>query len=126
MEKAYDHINWEFLLYLLKRCGFGEKWSSWIAHCISSVRFSVLINSSSSDFFGNSRGFKQGDHLSSFLFVIVMEAFSRMISATTHHGSLSGFVVGSRPSETINISHLLFVDDTLVFCGANVLTICSP
>lgn len=30
MEKAYDHVNWEFLVYLLKRCGFGEKLCSWI------------------------------------------------------------------------------------------------
>jgi hypothetical protein len=49
-----------------------------------------------------------------------MEVFNRMISATTHQGSLSGFVVGSRPFETVNISHLLFEDDTSVFCGANV------
>ena len=49
-----------------------------------------------------------------------MKAFNRMILATTHQGSFSGFVVGSRPSETINISYLLFEDDTLVFCGANV------
>jgi hypothetical protein len=26
MEKAYDHVDWSFLLYLLRRCGFGEKW----------------------------------------------------------------------------------------------------
>jgi hypothetical protein len=41
--KAYDHVNWEFLLYLLRRCGFGEKLCSWIAHCISLV-CSVLVN----------------------------------------------------------------------------------
>jgi hypothetical protein len=35
MEKAYDHVDWSFLLYLLRRCGFGEKWCSWIQHCIS-------------------------------------------------------------------------------------------
>jgi hypothetical protein len=56
MEKAYDHVDWSFLLYLLRRCGFGEKWCLWIQHCISSVRFSVLINGVSSGFFGCSRG----------------------------------------------------------------------
>ena len=119
MEKAYDHINWEFLLYVLRRCGFGEKWCSWIAHCIWSIQFSILINGLPAGFFGSSQGVRQGDPLSPFLFIIVMEAFSRMISASIHHGSLTGFSVGSRPSETFNISHLLFADYTLVFYEAN-------
>jgi hypothetical protein len=40
MEKAYDHVNWNFLLYLIRRSGFGEKWCYWIEHCISIVRLS--------------------------------------------------------------------------------------
>jgi hypothetical protein len=39
IEKAYDHVIWEFILYLLRRCRFMEKWRSWIAHCISSVQY---------------------------------------------------------------------------------------
>jgi hypothetical protein len=95
MEKAYDHVDWSFLLYLLRRCGFGEKWCSWIQHCISSVRFSVLINGVPFGFFGCSRGVRQGDPLSPFLFVLVMEAFSRMLGAFTERGLISGFSVGS-------------------------------
>ena len=51
MEKAYDHIDWKFLLYLLRRCGFGEKWCSWIKRCILITHFFVLINGTPSHFF---------------------------------------------------------------------------
>jgi hypothetical protein len=80
----------------------------------------VLINGTPSGFFRSSRGVRQGDPLSSFLFVIVMKAFSRMIAAAIDHGFISGFSMGSSLSERVFISHLLFVDDTLVFCGANL------
>jgi hypothetical protein len=119
MDKAYDHVNWSFLLYLLRRCGFGEKWCSWIQHCISSTRFSMLINGVPSGFFGSSHGVRQGDPLSTFLFVLAMEAFSRMLGAFTDRGLISGFLVGTSGQDRVTVSHLLFVDDTLVFCGAN-------
>jgi len=114
LEKAYDHVNWDFLLYMLRRCGFGEKWCTWIAHCVSSVRFSVLINGSPYGFFSSSRGLRQGDPLSPLLFVFVMEALSRMISAAVCGGLLEGFKVGDA-----DFSHLLFADDTLIFCSAH-------
>jgi hypothetical protein len=66
-----------------------------------------------------------GDPLSSFLFVIVMEAFSGMIAAAIDSGFISGFLVGASLSERVNISHLLFVDDMLVLCEANLDQICS-
>ena len=58
LKKAYDHMNWDFLLYMLKRCGFGRTWCSWIAHCVSSVRFSILVNGSPYGFFSSSRGLR--------------------------------------------------------------------
>jgi hypothetical protein len=113
LEKAYDHVNWNFLLYVLRRCGFGEKWCSWIEHCISSVRFSVMVNGSPNGFFSSSRGLRQGDPLSPLLFVFVMEALSRMISVAVGGGLLEGFSVGN-----VTFSHLLFADDTFIFCNA--------
>jgi hypothetical protein len=118
IEKAYDHVNWRFLLYML-RCDFGEKWYSWIAHCISSAHFSVLVNGTSAGFFNSSRGLRQGDSLSPLLFVIVMEALRILLTVTIKRGLLLCFYVGSRNSEAVHISHLLFANNTLVFCGAN-------
>jgi hypothetical protein len=92
----------------------------WIAHCISSVRFSVLVNGTPSGFFSSSRGLRQGDPLSPLLFVIVMEALSKLFTVVVPRSFLSGFSVGSGSNVMLNISHLLFADDTLVFCGANL------
>ena len=118
MEKAYDHVNWRFLLYILERCGFGIKWRTWIHYCISTTCFFVLVNGTSKGFFKSSRGLRQGDPLSPLLFVFMMEAFSKMIAGAVAGGFLSGFSVGEATSGSINISHLLFADDTLIFYDA--------
>jgi hypothetical protein len=47
-----------------------------------------------------------------------MEALSRMLIAALDQGNLTGFSVGSSEFEALVVNHLLFADDTLIFCGA--------
>ena len=119
VEKAYDHVNWKFLIYMLQRCGFPMRWRNWINFCISTARFSILVNGSPRGFFPSSRGLRQRDPLSPLLFVIVMEALSRLLDRAIREGLFSGFSVGTLAKNSLMISHLLFADDTLIFCGAD-------
>ena len=65
---------------------FLKKWRKWIKYCISTVKFSIMINGSPFDFFGSSRELRQGDPLSPMLFDIVMEALSCMLDVAAFAG----------------------------------------
>ena len=69
---------------------------------------------------GSTRGLWQGDPLSPLLFVLVMEALGRMLDKAVHEGRMSGFSVGNLGGRSKAVSHLLFVDDTLIFCEADL------
>jgi hypothetical protein len=119
IEKAFDHVNWDYLLHLLDCMGFGFKWRTWIRTCISTVRFSIMVNGSPSGFFGSSRGLRQGDPLSPLLFLLVMEVLSQMLRRIEEAGLIRGFKAGKATVSGLSISHLLFADNTIVFCDAN-------
>ncbi len=117
LEKAYDHVHWGFLLYMRRHCGFPRRWRRWIFMCISTARFSVLINGTPCGFFASSHGLRQGDPLSLLLFILVMEALSRLLSQVREGGFISGYDISQ--TNFLLISHLLFADDTLILCGAD-------
>ena len=115
IEKAYDSINWNFLMKVLFKMGFGSWWMEWIWWCISTAKFSVMINGVPASFFSNSKGLRQGDPLSPYLFVLGMEVLSNPIRRAVDGGFLSGCRIRGRGEEEMIVSHLLFADDTIIF-----------
>lgn len=115
MSKAYDRVGWSFLEALMRKLGFNERWISWIHLCISSVSYNVLINGEQKGNIAPSRGLRQGDPLSPFLFIILTEALISQINGAESEGRLTGLKI-ARVSPPV--SHLLFADDSLFFCKA--------
>uniref|UniRef100_A0A2N9IDR3 Reverse transcriptase domain-containing protein n=1 Tax=Fagus sylvatica TaxID=28930 RepID=A0A2N9IDR3_FAGSY len=116
MEKAYDMMEWSFLLHILKLLGFCDKWIELIRECISSPSFSVLINGSPHDMISPSRGLRQGDPLSPFLFILGTEVFSRILITAEENHLFKGFTLARTCPR---VSHLLFADDLIIFASAN-------
>jgi len=79
MTKAYDRIEWEFLIAVFNSMSFPKKWQSLALNCVSSVSFSMLLNGSPCQTFIPQRGHCQGDPLSPYLFMICAEVFSGLL-----------------------------------------------
>jgi hypothetical protein len=112
MEKAFDKMEWDFILAIMEKLGFHPTWISWIRLCISSSSFSIILNGSPFGNFSPERGLRQGDPLSPFLFILGSEVLSRLLFREESLGNLRGLKI-SRNSTAIH--HLLFADDLLIF-----------
>ena len=99
--------------------GFPSKWRNWISLCISTVRFSILINGKAYGFFSCSRGLSQGDPLSPLLFILVIETVSELVNKVVEEGFIDGVHISNSHSKGLLISHLLFANNTLIFCKLN-------
>ncbi|RVW29484.1 hypothetical protein CK203_093718 [Vitis vinifera] len=126
IEKAYDNVDWSFRLTVIPKMGFGEKLIRWIKWCISTASFFVLVNDTSTDFFQSSRGLRQGDPLSPYLFVIDMEVFSLFLKRVVDEGfmlgcRMKGYVSGLRinleKSELIPVGRVENIDDLALDFG---------
>ena len=77
-----------------------------------------MVNGSPIGFFGSFRGLRQGDPLSPLLFLLIMEVLSRILKKIKESGLIQGFHVRTINSTGIQISHMLFADDTILFYNA--------
>nr|GEU66894.1 hypothetical protein [Tanacetum cinerariifolium] len=111
-EKAFDSVNWSFLIDIMRQMGFGSKWRGWISSCLSSASILVLVNVSPSKEFKLERGLRQGNPLSPFLFLIVFEALQVSILEACDNGLYKGIFLANSGA---NSSFLQYANDALFF-----------
>ena len=112
LEKAYDRVEWSFMRKCLSYHNLDLASIELIMNCVSKASFTILVNGTKTELFLHSRGLRQGDPMSPYLFNICLEALSQGIQRATDDGSWFPFLVGKRK---VPISHLLFADDLLLF-----------
>jgi hypothetical protein len=101
----------------MSRMGFDRRWIALIMECVSSVSYSILINGAPVGNFKPSRGIRQGDPLSPYLFLLC----AQVLSIHLHRAQESGLLRGVPTSpKGMRINHLFFADDSLLFCKATI------
>jgi hypothetical protein len=117
MSKAYDRVEWIFVEAIMRKLGFEEKWIMMIMECIRTVQYSILLDGVPKGYIIPSRGLRQGDPLSPYLFLICAEGLSALLQKSSLVGRLKGLQT-SRLGPWV--SHLFFADDSLLFGKASL------
>ncbi|XP_062014320.1 uncharacterized protein LOC133730820 [Rosa rugosa] len=117
LSKAYDRMEWTFLRKVMERFGFDSAWIEMVMQCVCSVRYSFLLRGKPRGLVIPSRGLRQGDPLSPYLFLIGAEGFSALLQQKQNAGLLAGIeICDAAPS----VSHLLFADDSMLYASASL------
>ncbi|XP_055803989.1 uncharacterized protein LOC129873024 [Solanum dulcamara] len=116
MAKAYDRVNWKFLVQVLEQMGFDANVMDMIWRVVANKWYSILINGQSHGFFHSTRGVKQGDPLSLTLFILAAEVLSRALNHLFYNPDFKSF---GRPKWSENLNHLAYADDTIIFAAAD-------
>lgn len=109
LHKAFDSLNWDFLMMAMEKLGFPNHFIRMIYSCISTVHYSIKVNGALVGYFKGKKGIRQGDPISSYLFTIAMTVLSSILNKVPDH-----FKFHWRCKE-INLTHLFYADDVLLF-----------
>jgi hypothetical protein len=116
MMKAYDRVEWDYLHGCLCKLGFAPAWIQSVMRCVTCVRYAVHVNGELTEPVVPSRGIRQGDPISPYLFLLCTEGLSSLLQQSENRGELHGVKNGRLGPA---ISHLLFADDSIFFARSD-------
>lgn len=116
ISKAYDRLEWNLIEKVLLQMGFHSIFVNWVMQCITTVTYSFLINEEVLGHVVLSRGIRQGDPISPYVFILCGEVLSGLCKEAQRDGSMTGIRIVTKCPR---INHLLFADDTLFFVRSN-------
>ncbi|KAL2252819.1 UNVERIFIED_CONTAM: hypothetical protein Sindi_0076600 [Sesamum indicum] len=117
IRKAYDTVEWNFLLAVLQLFGFPQTFTRWIEECVTTTAFSIGLNGNPHGFFAGARGLRQGDPLSPYLFVLVMEVLHLGLLQLIEQDLQFSYHWKCEPAKVFQLG---FADDLLLFCRADL------
>ncbi|KAK3189545.1 hypothetical protein Dsin_029106 [Dipteronia sinensis] len=115
--KAFDMVDWGFLLETLTALHFPPKVIMWNKACLTTLKFSISINGELAGFFSGKRGISQGDPMSPYLFVIAMEVLSKIMAKRIEDSPSFKF---HWRCDKIKLSHLCIPDDLIMLCNGSL------
>lgn len=84
MSKVYDRVQWNYLAKVMTVMSFKPSFIGLIMSCVVSASFSVLVNGSSKGHIKSTKGLRQRDLLSPYLFILYTEGLIRLLSNSNH------------------------------------------
>lgn len=117
--KAYDNVRWEFLWNVLTSMNFHSKMIQWLQACVTTANYSISINGEATGYINGKKGLRQGDPLSSYLFVIVMEILTCILKEKATFPDFHFHWKCDQPK----LVNLCFADDLMIFCKGELRSI---
>lgn len=112
LQKAYDIFNWDALELIIRELSFPDKFVSWIMIVVRTLSYRYLINGQINSLLKAKRGLRQGNSVSPFLFVLVMEYLNRCVAELQNRVGFKYHPICAK----LKITHVCFADDLMLFC----------
>ena len=115
ISKVHDRVEWPFLPKIMEKRGFLTRGIERVMNCVTAPTFSILANGKPHGMIHPSRGIRQEDPLSPYLFLLYAEGFTALLAKAELEGRIRGVSICRGAPKVTN---LLFADDSLLFCQA--------